>query len=736
MKTITSAAALLAALPAGIAQQWGPPAAPAASHGGTTVVQVGDGQIQEASRPSDHPMGPPGGPGMGPPMGPPKGPPGGPPAWSMSGHPPPPPSPTAASSAPASTASSAPGGSNTQSCTPLTYDQIQAGGNNSLFTQWRSHSHFIAPAGWMNDPCGPMYDPVRDIYHLFYQWHPQHINWGNISWGYATSKDLITWTDHNGWQDAEARALGPSGGEGFPEHYNGLGIFSGTAQPVNVHGEVDGTLLLMYTSVSWLPTSWNIAYHSHTESQSLAMSTDGGKTFQQYEGNPVISATTETAPMDWNITGFRDPFLEPWPAMDAVLGMSEPHYYAVFGSGIKGVGPRIPLWTAPSSDLTSWTFLGALWEPTDNSSLGPVLSTGSYGFNFEVSGFFSLPDSKGDLHYFVNMGTEGGNVSFHESAHWALWNEGNISRRDNGSAAFTPLAGGAGDWGLSYALTSFNDTKNNRRVQWAWTPEDLVGDAGLFSAQQQGFQGSLALPRELFVHEVDGVTDPTGSLAAAKEAVLTPTGPGTFNARTLGVRPLPDVVAGITANATYASYPSGKTYTTPTILQKQGSSHMELKVTLTAFSSGAAGVMLAASPDMKEYTTVTYEPSNNTILVDRSHSTTIAGGFNTATVTGYFSPYQLGSLPEEISLDIFLDGSLLEVYVNERFALATRIYPSMDCSTGFGIYVGEGGSVVAGMVEAWMGTLNVWPQRPLNSSSPLLWDTAAETNNYTWWSGN
>ena len=26
-------------------------------------------------------------------------------------------------------------------------------------------------------------------------------------------------------------------------------------------------------------------------------------------------------------------------------------------------GPRIPLWTAPASDLTSWTFLGALWEP-------------------------------------------------------------------------------------------------------------------------------------------------------------------------------------------------------------------------------------------------------------------------------------------------------------------------------------------------------------------------------------
>ena len=23
-----------------------------------------------------------------------------------------------------------------------------------------------------------MYDPTEDIYHLFYQWHPEHINWG------------------------------------------------------------------------------------------------------------------------------------------------------------------------------------------------------------------------------------------------------------------------------------------------------------------------------------------------------------------------------------------------------------------------------------------------------------------------------------------------------------------------------------------------------------------------------
>lgn len=77
------------------------------------------------------------------------------------------------------------------------------------------------------DPCGAMYDPARDLYHIFYQWHPNHINWGNISWGHATSKDLISWTDVGGWEGTDAEALVTAGGNN--NSYNGLGIFSGTA---------------------------------------------------------------------------------------------------------------------------------------------------------------------------------------------------------------------------------------------------------------------------------------------------------------------------------------------------------------------------------------------------------------------------------------------------------------------------------------------------------------------------
>lgn len=339
------------------------------------------------------------------------------------------------------------------------------------------------------------------------------------------------------------------------------------------------------------------------------------------------------------------------------------------------------------------------------------------------------------------MGAEGGNLTYAESSHAALWNEGLVTRRDNGSAEFTPIAGGLGDWGNLYALTSFNDTKNNRRIQIGWAPEDIVGDEGLFSVPQQGFQGSHSLPRELFVHEVSGVVNSDGQLTENRNSLLTEMSDGTFMAQTLGVRPASDVVEGLRGadGCMHHSYGGSKTYSSSQILKKSGSAQMEIKATVSS-ATGACGLIFGADPSMTEYTTVMYEPSNHTLLVERAHSSTI-DEFNNVTITGYFYPYTVmsddGSTAQEsIMMDVFVDGSLVEVYVNERFALTTRIYPSMECSTGYGVYVADGAKATFESVLAWENLKHVWTDRPADSSSPLLFDTAAETDNYTWWPGN
>ncbi|KAF2204103.1 hypothetical protein GQ43DRAFT_446946 [Delitschia confertaspora ATCC 74209] len=391
----------------------------------------------------------------------------------------------------------------------------------------------------------------------------------------------------------------------------------------------------------------------------------------------AIGPVIKHPPDDWNVTSWRDPFFLDWPEMDDILLYGEPHYYAVFGSRIREFGPRLPFYSTPASDLTHWHYLGPLWEPAKGSSLGNAKETGPYGGNFEVASLFSLEDDNGDTHYYRMMGVQSGNTKTHNRT-WSLWNEGNVSRRADGYVQFWPIAGGAADWGNLYALISFDDTKNNRRVAWGWANDELPVFA------------------QLFVMTTEALENRNRDMEEPGNSRLIDNGHGSFTAYALGIRPLLDVIVGIREEAVY-----GK--------DACGSSHMEVVATFSNFS-GAAGLAVVASPGGEEYTHVYFDPGSSIIVVDRSHSSTIDGMLRDV-VQGHFQPYIFAkSGVEDITMDIFFDGSLLEVFVNDRFALTIRIYPGHKDSTNFGVYIAEGASVEVSDVEAWVGLKNVWPE--------------------------
>lgn len=125
---------------------------------------------------------------------------------------------------------------------------------------YRPQIHYTPAKNWMNDPNGMVY--VDGTYHLFYQYNPMANVWGNMSWGHATSPDMIHWTE-------QAVAL----------TRDELGdIFSGSAviDKDNTAGFGAGAMVALYTSAD------------KYQQQSLAYSTDGGKTFSRYTANPVI----------------------------------------------------------------------------------------------------------------------------------------------------------------------------------------------------------------------------------------------------------------------------------------------------------------------------------------------------------------------------------------------------------------------------------------------------------------
>ena len=127
---------------------------------------------------------------------------------------------------------------------------------------------------WINDPNGMVFVPsspsgndgqagtADGVYHLFYQYNPQGNDWGNMSWGHATSSDLMHWTE-------QPVAL----------TRDELGdIFSGSAviDKANTAGFGANAMVAIYTSASG------------AQQQSIAYSTDGGKNFTRYANNPVI----------------------------------------------------------------------------------------------------------------------------------------------------------------------------------------------------------------------------------------------------------------------------------------------------------------------------------------------------------------------------------------------------------------------------------------------------------------
>ena len=138
--------------------------------------------------------------------------------------------------------------------------------------QYRPLYHHTPAYGWMNDPNGMFFKD--GVWHLYFQHNPYGSQWENMTWGHSTSTDLIHWTF-----------------QGDPVQPDAWGaIFSGSSvvDKNNTAGFGENAIVALYTSAG------------ENQTQSMAYSTDNGKTFTKYDGNPIITS---------NVSDFRDPHM-------------------------------------------------------------------------------------------------------------------------------------------------------------------------------------------------------------------------------------------------------------------------------------------------------------------------------------------------------------------------------------------------------------------------------------------
>jgi len=251
-----------------------------------------------------------------------------------------------------------------------------------------------------------------------------------------------------------------------------------------------------------------------------------------------------------------------------------------------------------------------------------------------------------------------------------------------------------------------------------------------YGVNAQGFQGAMGLPREIFVHKTYNVVVDSETTTTPTNAKYSEPGPdGTYTVTSLGVMPLPDVVEGLRRRAQKHQI-GDKKYTSSQKLDDISSDHFELSATIRE-ASGPVGFTVRASPGGEEVTTITFDPANSLIAVDRSKSSLIKQ-FSNDTASGDYKPYtiscrdggcsdsedeQTETEVEDIEMNIFVDGSLVEVFVGGRFALTTRVYPARDDALDVGVYVGEGAEAEVVDLKVWSGIGSVWPQRPVDTSN-------------------
>ncbi|TLM73605.1 glycoside hydrolase family 32 protein [Pseudarthrobacter sp. NamB4] len=330
----------------------------------------------------------------------------------------------------------------------------------SATEQFRPAFHYTAERNWLNDPNGLVY--LNGTYHLFYQHNPFGPDWGNMSWGHATSPDLLQWEEQPVAIPCDEQEAIFSGSAVFDEHNtSGLGT-AGNPPLVAVYTSA-------YTEVSPL---------AGRQAQSLAYSLDEGRTWAKYHGNPVLDRASAE---------FRDPKVF-W-----YNGGAASYWVMV---AVEAVERQVVLYK--SADLKAWEYL---------STFGPANATGGV---WECPDLFELPvDGKPeDTRWVLIVNINPGGIAGGSAGQYFLGAFDGVTFRPDSTVTEGHQQDGSRmreygwlDWGRDYyAAVSFSNIPDGRRIMigwmnnWDYARETPTGD----------WRSAMSLPRGVSLTRVDG----------------------------------------------------------------------------------------------------------------------------------------------------------------------------------------------------------------------------------------
>ncbi len=304
-----------------------------------------------------------------------------------------------------------------------------------LSEKYRPQFHFSPKEKWMNDPNGMVY--FEGEYHLFYQYHPYSTVWGPMHWGHAVSRDLIQW-------EHLPLALYPDG--------HGA-IFSGSAVVdwKNSTGFFDDEpgLVAVYTSHDTYPGT-----DRARQRQCLAFSSDKGRTWTKYSGNPVLT--------DESKTDYRDP--------KVFWHMDTQRWIMILATGQSATIYK-------SENLIDWQFASEFAE-------------GSHAGFWECPDLFPLPSGEGKEKWvmLVSLGDTGDYTEGSRTQYFTGDFDGETFVNDREKDEVLWLDHGRDN----YAGVSFSDLPD-RRIYMGWMSNWRYAN----QVPTGEWRGAMTFPREL-----------------------------------------------------------------------------------------------------------------------------------------------------------------------------------------------------------------------------------------------
>jgi len=373
--------------------------------------------------------------------------------------------------------------------------------------------------------------------------------------------------------------------------------------------------------------------------------------------NPVIAST------EWGITVAKNK-----AGQELIYGSADPsniwmkdgRYYMLTGNllvlnkyGRKADSPPSfqgdHLWLFVSDDLKKWEYMHEFyqadrkWTDTSEDNMCPS--------------FLPLPS-----------GPEGGKPSGKHLLLFISHNKGCQYYIGNyKDDKFFPDVHGRMTWqdNAYFAPEALID-KNGRQIMWSWIFDDRPDSIKNFT----GWTGTFGLPRSLWVDK-DGTLkmQPVKELQDLRQ-----------NER---VRNNLTIQSGLEID-----------------LSDFGKELLELEITFQPGSATQVGVMVDCSTDGREQTLIYYDASEKKLKVDATHSSIDLGRRNIES-----APFELKK-GEPLVLRVFVDKSIVEVFANDRQAIARSVYPRLR-GTGVKLFA-KGGDVKVLSAKAW----EVMPSNP------------------------